>query len=512
MNSWNDGYFTESTYTYGYYREINPVFQKFCLLVNGYAAPVAQDTDNHCELGFGQGVSINIHAAANLGKYFGTDFNPAHAAHANELCNASGCGAHFFDNSFEEMLHRSDLPQFDSISLHGIWSWISTENQNHIVEFARKYLKPGGIFYNSYNCYPGWSPAAPMREIFILHDKYAQKSSKTYERIEEAMKFTAELLEKNPMYFRRVPDVKGIFEGTRKHDHDYLAHEYFNRDWICMYFSEVAEILQDAKLDFACTAEIIEAFAHLTVTSDAQEFLSKIEHPIMREQIKDYFLNRQFRKDIFVRGARKISAYERSQRILDTPFVLLSTSPFATKVNVTIGEIALAPDLCEKIYKYLENQNYRPKTFREFMKKNPDVSQPNLEQLLIILAHTGAISPAQTEDAIRAVKPQCDALNKYFCKHAERASNINQLVSPVLGGGVGANRFDQLFVSAMANGKKSADAIAEEIWGTLRAQGQQIVKQGKVLETPEENLDECKNMAREFLDKRLPIFKALQVV
>lgn len=36
MENWNNGYFTKSTYTYGYYKELNPVFQKFCLLANGY--------------------------------------------------------------------------------------------------------------------------------------------------------------------------------------------------------------------------------------------------------------------------------------------------------------------------------------------------------------------------------------------------------------------------------------------------------------------------------------------
>ena len=32
-NSWNEGYFTDVGYTFGYYREINPVFQRFCLLL-----------------------------------------------------------------------------------------------------------------------------------------------------------------------------------------------------------------------------------------------------------------------------------------------------------------------------------------------------------------------------------------------------------------------------------------------------------------------------------------------
>ena len=78
---WNEGYFTEDTYTYGYYRDISPFFQRYCLLLHGYDVRTANETACHCELGFGQGVSVNIHAAAVTGRWTGTDFNPAHAAH-----------------------------------------------------------------------------------------------------------------------------------------------------------------------------------------------------------------------------------------------------------------------------------------------------------------------------------------------------------------------------------------------------------------------------------------------
>ena len=106
MSNWNDGYFTQDTYTYGYYRELSPTFQRFCLILKGFEAPVFDDDSIHCELGYGQGVSINIHAAATPGHYYGTDFNPAHAAHTNTLCKASGCDAKFYDDSFEQLLER----------------------------------------------------------------------------------------------------------------------------------------------------------------------------------------------------------------------------------------------------------------------------------------------------------------------------------------------------------------------------------------------------------------------
>ena len=263
------------------------------------------------------------------------------------------------------MLQRDDLPQFDSISLHGIWSWISPENQNHIVEFVRKFLKPGGILYNSYNCYPGWSPAAPMRELFVLYDKYAHQSNKTFNRVEEALKFTEKIISTPQGYFSRVPDVKQIFERTKKHNHDYLAHEYFNRDWICMYFSEVAEIFQSAKVEFACTASLIEQRNELILPQNCIEILKNIENPIMREQVKDYFLNRQFRKDLSVRGGIRLSQPARTNLIL----YLLTEALFPIKLNCQTVLSISTLNLAKKFLNICRLKIIAPKILRRSCKK-----------------------------------------------------------------------------------------------------------------------------------------------
>lgn len=117
---WNEGYRTDVGYTYGYYRETSPVYQRFCLLLRGLACNDSDEAAAHCELGFGQGVSVNINAASNPGQYVATDFNPAHAAHARGMASHPGGNLRLHDDSFEQLLARDDLPQFDSISLHGI--------------------------------------------------------------------------------------------------------------------------------------------------------------------------------------------------------------------------------------------------------------------------------------------------------------------------------------------------------------------------------------------------------
>ena len=49
------------------------------------------------------------------------------------------------------------------------------------------------------------------------------------------------------------------------------------------------------------------------------------------------------------------------------------------------------------------------------------------------------------------------------------------------------------------------------VWDLLASQGQRIIKEGKTLETPEQNQDELLKQVTEFTEKRLPVLKALGV-
>lgn len=79
------------------------------------------------------------------------------------------------------------------------------------------------------------------------------------------------------------------------------------------------------------------------------------------------------------------------------------------------------------------------------------------------------------------------------------------------GGGVSVGRFQQLFLLSMSQGKKKPVEWAQFVWQILSAQGQKIVKEGKTLETPEENLAELNEQAITFVEKQLPILKALLI-
>ena len=105
MSSWSSGYVVDIDYTLGYYGEMNPTRIPWVLANKGLASPNIQ---NACELGFGQGLATNFHAATSDTQWWGTDFNPSQTAFAQSLGHFSG--ANLFDESFQDFCNRSDLP------------------------------------------------------------------------------------------------------------------------------------------------------------------------------------------------------------------------------------------------------------------------------------------------------------------------------------------------------------------------------------------------------------------
>ncbi len=279
-----------------------------------------------------------------------------------------------------------------------------------------------------------------------------------------------------------------------------------------MYFSEVAEILQDAKLDFACTTTIIEILDNYNFPQDSLAFINGIENPIMREQVKDYFRNRQFRKDIYIRGARRLPEFERIERVLTLNYVLMSKDKFPKSVAVPAGNVTLAEDVAEKIYNYMAADNFKPKNFKTFVEKNPDISAATMLQTIVLLMQSGNIMPCQSEVTIQHVKPYCVNFNKYICQRAYDSDDLQFLASPVTGGGFALAKMERVFLAAEYEGITGVDELANFAWRIFSARGLALVKAGKNLTSAEENIAEFKNMVQSFYDNRLPILKALQII
>ena len=299
------------------------------------------------ELGFGQGVSTNIHAAAGSVQWWGTDFNPSQAAFARTLAQASGAHVTLMDYSFEELLAAEDLPQFDYIALHGIWSWISHENRSVIVDVLKSKLNVGGVLYISYNTLPGWSGFAPMRHLMTEHAEILGAEGKgVITRIGEAVTFAKELLAVNPKYAAAAHGLSDKIDRIQSQPPHYLAHEYFNRDWHPMYFAEMADWLREAKLDYVASANCLNHLDFINLTADQQAFLNNIPDRYFRESVRGMIVNEQFRAEYWVKGPIALTGLEQAEQLRATQILL--TVPQADVTNTitgALGEATLSEEL-----------------------------------------------------------------------------------------------------------------------------------------------------------------------
>lgn len=512
MNDWAQGYVTNINYTYGYYAELNPLRIRLPLLSSGIVAP---NIETACELGFGQGLSICTHASASRVSWFGTDFNSAQAGFAQELSTHGGeAQIKLYDEAFSEFCARQELPDFDYIGLHGIWSWISDENRAIIVNFIRRKLKVGGVLYISYNTQPGWTAMLPMRELLTQHaDVLGASGQDMASRITAALEFAEVMLLTQPAYAKTNPQVIERIKKMKDQNRNYLAHEYFNRDWLPMSFTKMSQWLTTAKLSYACSAHYIDHIDAVNLGDQQQEFLKKIPDILFRQTVRDFMCNTQFRRDYWIKGARPLGEIERIELLKKQRIVLINEKDSMDfKLSGPIG----TANLTENIYKpliELLGQHYKPYTLHQLEQalSADKISFAQILQAVMVLIGKGDAMVAQDEATVNKVRNSTGKLNLHLMNMSRDRNDIAYLVSPVTGGAISINRFQQLFLLARNQGKKMPEEWTEYVWAHLNLLNQRLTKEGKTIESVDENIAELNRQAKEFSEKRLPILKALQI-
>ena len=508
--TWTAGYVTEIEYTHGYYRELCPAILRLACLSAGMMPPKSADF-SYLELGFGQGLSINIHSATVPGTFWGTDFNPVQVAHARAMAEGSGSGVTLLDDSFAELAQRPDLPEFDMICLHGIWTWISDENRRIISDIIRRKLKVGGIVYSSYNCFPGWAPAVPLRHLMKLHADLAAEAAGIVAKVDGALGFAKQVIDSGALYFRNNPQVSERLKTISGQNRNYLVHEYFHKDWRVMAFSDVAEWLEEAKLSFVASAHILDHVEVVNLTPEGHKLLTEIQHPILKQTVRDYFVNQQFRRDIFMKGPNRLTPLDQNEALRAQAFILV-TDPADVPMKVTgsLGEANLKEDIYRALLDALASNNFSPKMLDELhaapgLRSHPF---PHLVQDVLVLVGAGHVWPAQQPSAEK--RAYSKALNQYLCERARSSQDAAFMASPVIGAGVPVDRLQQLFLLAAQHGKNTPSHQAAFAWDLLAQQSQRLLKEGKPIEKNEDNLAELNRLANEFV-KRLPVLRALEV-
>jgi SAM-dependent methyltransferase len=501
MTDWSAGYLTEVGYSYGYYHDLAPQNLALAALAKGVVAPGLEARPLRVlELGCGQGFTANLIAAANPQvDYTAIDFNPGHIAGAQSLAALAGTkNIRFSEASFEEFAGDPDTGQFDVVTLHGAYSWVSPENRAEIIKIAREKLRPGGILYLSYNCHPGWAPSIPIHRLFA--DVAAGAPQEPVEfRIDQAFRVFKLLEDMGARYLEANPSVVDRFKQMEALPRNYLAHEFLNSNWTIFHSADVSRDLAQAKLQFVGSAHIIDHLDPVNLTDRQQHVLNQVKDPIRKESLRDIIVNQAFRRDIYIKGAFETAATS-LELWLDLRFALSARAEdIPLKIKGTLAEAALTPETYGPL---LQRLDAGPLSVRELI-ADPKIAAlgwTNLRQHLLVLAAQRTCWLALPQRGEDARKSQTDAFNRAVMLHARQGSHFGFLASPVTGAGVAVDRLGQLALLAMREGVQDRVSF---ISGFLNSE--------PALDPSQQNHAGIESELANFDMKSLPVLKRLQI-
>ena len=446
-------------YPSGFYREQSPIHLKYICALNGVDSPAIDQPFDYCEIGCGPGETLLMLAASNpLGRFFGIDLSPSHTETASNLAATGGLSNIEFLTADITLLDPAILPDFDFISLHGLYSWVPEPVQAAIRVFLAAKLKPGGIAYVSYNAMPGWGAVSPLQRFFV--DQSKRMSGDLIDQSRQIVGQLEALRNNGAAFFRENPSASGILSRLLGADPRYVAHEYLGAHWQPRYFADVHDEMTAQGLRYVGEGGIIENLPEHSVMPEFVDSLLAESEPRNRETLRDFIQNRFFRRDIYVKPAGTADAPV--DKLLQDFLFGLVAAPVQVPESVNLSD---APSLhfegawFERIKQLMA---YRVLTLSEIL-ADASLSVCPVDDLLEgikLLTAGGFFAPFLTREVVPPRGPSetirvVPRLNAIRLQARDWSTPSFTLASPVMGSGVSLNSLE----AALLDGLQRSDPV-----------------------------------------------------
>ncbi len=501
-----DGYVVDIEYVHGVHRDLGPSALNVILLIQNIDPVALQDGFTYCDVGCGQGDSVNLFAACHPeGEFHAIDFNAVHIAGARRMAGQAGlANSTFWEANFAD-LGGLPLPAFDFIVMHGVYSWVGGEARRHILEFIRTKLKPGGVVYLSYNSLPGWSAHAPLRELLF---SYADTQSGSLEqRIDAAVEFVKRLKNAHAAIFEAASSTGEFFEYMCTLPRNYLAHEFFNRDWDLFYHADVVRDLAGADVAFTGSASFVENQDMLRFSEAQQQILNDVTDKVLRETVKDSVVNLLLRRDLFTRGRARMDSAVQLEYFLTRRFAMVvPLAHLERKALFPIGEVLFDRNLYDPILSAFE---LKPQSAEELLQcpKIREQGMARVLEALIVLLAAEYVMPA-VEPPLHLVMAT-GKLNRALLERDLDNSGARCLASPVLQNAIKVEWLERLLILCEIEGHPDSLSFVRE---KMETHLHTLNNNGTILQEPEEIRSELSIRIEAFRTCMAPLLRQLGIL
>ncbi|AYZ72645.1 methyltransferase domain-containing protein [Fusobacterium necrophorum] len=275
----------------------SPEKQKTVLQLLGYVTPELKKA-RVLEIGCSFGGNIIPFAIAHPdAEVIGIDLSEIQIKEGNNIIKYLGLENiqlhHKNIMNFEE-----DYGKFDYIICHGVFSWVTDEVQNKILEVIKNHLSENGSAIISYNTYPGWKHIDILRDIMKFRIDTLQNIGKKVDPYEQVSygKGAIEFLEK---YAILSEHTKRMITDIQSKDDYYIIHEYFEETNRPMYLYDFNKKLLEYGLFHVIDSDLSRSFPiHENLEIERAINNESANNHVVREQYWDYIFDRQFRISI----------------------------------------------------------------------------------------------------------------------------------------------------------------------------------------------------------------------
>jgi hypothetical protein len=275
---------------------------------------------------------------------------------------------------------------------------------------------------------------------------------------------------------------------------------------------DVAKALAPARLSFAGSANIFDNYPDICLRKEQRDLIDG--SPLdLQETIRDFFMERTFRRDIFIRGARGIPARRLESRLRSVRLTAtVPTSALSREIKVPVG----AATLGEAFYGPALEQiaGGCPMLAEIFTHVDPAKSTATAREAIGMLVGSKQALPVVAANPPEGAR---ERVRRYNSAQIRLRSDHGKPSAPLAGASIGSavtiQLIEMLAYTALAGGVPAeVGPVVDDCWNQLQGRGDHLAKDGKRIEDKAETIAALRHNVPEILSIALPIWRRVGAI
>jgi SAM-dependent methyltransferase len=195
-----------------------------------------------------------------------------------------------------------ELGRFDYVLCHGIFSWVASPVQEHILSVCANNLTPDGIAYVSYNTFPGWHLHGITRDLLRYHTRRARSPQEKAAQARSGLALLARSVAADGGPYGAF--LNSELEFLQKQSDWYVLHDLLEEENHPSYFTEFVRRAEAHGLRYVGESEL-RVMNPGNFRPEVAAALREMSADVLElEQYMDFLRNRTLRQTLLCHAYR----------------------------------------------------------------------------------------------------------------------------------------------------------------------------------------------------------------